>query len=251
MASAATSVPVVAKKQARARCAGGPRWLEKIAEALVKLVSLVSIASVILILVFVGKEALPVLTSAEVHKEVTFGALFGAYGAAGYVWQPVSEVPKYSVVPLFVGTLKVTLVALVVAVPLSVGAAIYVSEFAPQEASRLHQAGHRASGRHPVGRRGLLRAHRPGDLGADDLRHGAPPERPRRRLRPRVRSVPRRSSRSPRTRCARSPTPIGPPPSRSGRRDRRSLLRVDPPRGRSRASLRRSCSASAAPSARR
>jgi phosphate transport system permease protein len=131
MASATTSVQVVQKQQTRS-LRRQPRWLEGIAEGLVVAVSLVSIASVLLILVFVGKEALPVLTSATVHREVTFGALFGSYGSAGFAWQPVSEVPKYSIVPLFVGTLKVTLVALVVSVPLSVGAAIYVAEFAPR-----------------------------------------------------------------------------------------------------------------------
>lgn len=108
------------------------RWLEGIAETLVKVVSLVSIAAVILILIFVGKEALPVLTSAVVHKDVTPGALFLPYPGAGYMWQPVSDVPKYNVVPLFVGTLKITFVALLVAVPLSVGAAIYVCDFAPR-----------------------------------------------------------------------------------------------------------------------
>jgi len=106
------------------------RWVEAIAESLVKFVALTSIAAVILILVFVGKEALPVLTSAAVHREVTLGALFAPYEHAGYMWQPVSDVPKYNIVPLFAGTLKVTVVALVVAVPLSVGAAIYVCEFA-------------------------------------------------------------------------------------------------------------------------
>jgi phosphate transport system permease protein len=133
MASATSSVPVP-RKSVKPSLRGGPRWAERIAEGVVKAVSLVSIASVLLILVFVGKEALPVLTSSVVHKEVTFGALFGSYPGAGYAWQPVSEVPKYSIVPLFVGTLKVTIVALLVAIPLSVGAAIYVSEFAPRKA---------------------------------------------------------------------------------------------------------------------
>jgi phosphate transport system permease protein len=108
------------------------RWLERFAEALVKLVSLASVASVVLILIFVGKEALPILTSAEVHRELTPGALFAPHGAAGYMWQPVGEVPKYNIVPLFIGTLKVTIVALFVAIPLSVAAAVYVCEFAPK-----------------------------------------------------------------------------------------------------------------------
>ncbi|HEY1697882.1 MAG TPA: phosphate ABC transporter permease subunit PstC [Polyangiaceae bacterium] len=131
MASITTSVPVVERKQTRS-LRRTTRWVERVAEGLVVGVSLVSIASVLLILVFVGKEALPILTSAKVHQEVTFGALFGSYGSAGYAWQPVSEVPKYSILPLFVGTLKVTFVALAVSVPLSVAAAVYVAEFAPR-----------------------------------------------------------------------------------------------------------------------
>jgi phosphate transport system permease protein len=108
------------------------RLFERMAETLVKLVSLASVLSVILILIFVGKEALPILTSAEVHKELTPGALFAPHATAGYMWQPVGDVPKYNIIPLFVGTLKVTVVALFVAVPLSVAAAVYVCEFAPK-----------------------------------------------------------------------------------------------------------------------
>jgi phosphate transport system permease protein len=53
------------------------------------------------------------------------------YEEPGYIWQPVSSVPKYNIVPLFIGSLKVTLVALLFAVPLSLAAAIYVSQLAP------------------------------------------------------------------------------------------------------------------------
>jgi phosphate transport system permease protein len=105
------------------------RWSERVAETLVKGVALVSIVAVVLILLFVGREALPLLTSSEVHQEVTLGSMF-AGTAAGHVWQPVSEIPKYDVLPLFVGSLKVTLIALVIAVPLSVAAAVFVSEYA-------------------------------------------------------------------------------------------------------------------------
>jgi phosphate transport system permease protein len=112
------------------------RWGEVVSEAAVKVIALTSIASVILILVFVGKEALPVLTSPEVHKEVTFGGML-APSEAGYVWQPVSEVPKYNIVPLFIGTLKVTIVSLLFAVPLSIAAAVYVAEFAGKRAREI------------------------------------------------------------------------------------------------------------------
>jgi phosphate transport system permease protein len=48
------------------------------------------------------------------------------------MWQPVSQVPKYSLMPLLLGTLKVTLMAMLFATPLSVLAAIYCTEFAPR-----------------------------------------------------------------------------------------------------------------------
>lgn len=104
---------------ARSPFARRPRPRERVVETLIKLVALVSIAGVVLILVFIGKEALPALTMREV-------ALFGTRD-----WQPVSEDPRYGVLPLVVGTLKVTAVALAIAVPLSIAAAIYVAEIAP------------------------------------------------------------------------------------------------------------------------
>ncbi|MDX9757625.1 MAG: phosphate ABC transporter permease subunit PstC [Bacteroidota bacterium] len=54
------------------------------------------------------------------------------HGIPEYIWQPVSQVPKYSLVPLFVGALKVTLIGLVIAAPIAILAAIYISMFAPR-----------------------------------------------------------------------------------------------------------------------
>ena len=55
---------------------------------------------------------------------------WSGYEKPSYIWQPVSGVHKYNIVPLLIGSLKVTLIALLFAVPLSVGAAIYVSQLA-------------------------------------------------------------------------------------------------------------------------
>jgi phosphate transport system permease protein len=52
------------------------------------------------------------------------------YGKREYIWQPVGQIPKYNIVPLLVGSLKITLIGLLFAVPLAVGAAIYVSQLA-------------------------------------------------------------------------------------------------------------------------
>jgi phosphate transport system permease protein len=48
-----------------------------------------------------------------------------------YVWQPVGRIHKYNLIPLFIGSLKTTIVALIFSVPLALGAAIYVSQLAP------------------------------------------------------------------------------------------------------------------------
>lgn len=109
-----------------------PRKLEILIEVCIRASAFAVIAFLVLIFIFVGKEAIPLLTSGEVHQEVTVPSM-----ASESAWQPVSEVPKYSLWPLLVGTLKVTLVALVVAIPISIGAAIFTSEFAPQGAREI------------------------------------------------------------------------------------------------------------------
>ncbi len=52
------------------------------------------------------------------------------YEKPEYIWQPVSQIHKYNLIPLFIGSLKTTLIALLFAVPLSIAAAIYVSQLA-------------------------------------------------------------------------------------------------------------------------
>jgi phosphate transport system permease protein len=110
---------------------------EALIEGAVTLVALTGIAAVVLIFVFVAREALPIFLSPEVRGEVTFGKMFLPQvfrqgRPPGFIWQPVGTVPKYSMIPLFVGTLKVTLVAMLAAAPIGVAAAVFTSEFAPR-----------------------------------------------------------------------------------------------------------------------
>ena len=112
-------------------------WQDWLVRQVIYLAAVMAISLIVLIFVFVAKEALPVVTSAEVHQEVTLETLFlpQTYGTEEaplpYVWQPVSAVPKYSLAPLFLGTLKVTLVAMLFATPLAILAAVFTTEFAP------------------------------------------------------------------------------------------------------------------------
>ncbi len=105
---------------------------EKLAETAIMAASTVSIISVFLIFVFVGREALPLFTSAEIRAETTPLEMFTTK-----VWQPVGTQPKYSILPLLVGTLKVTLIAILVATPLAIGGAVYTAEFAPRRAREI------------------------------------------------------------------------------------------------------------------
>ena len=118
------------------------RLREGAIEGIVTAVALTGIAAVVLIFVFVGREALPVFTDAAVRAEASFSKMFlpqvvRAGHPAAFVWQPVSTIPKYSMIPLFVGTLKVTSVAMLVAAPLGIAAALFTSEFAPRRVREL------------------------------------------------------------------------------------------------------------------
>ena len=55
---------------------------------------------------------------------------WSGYEKPEHIWQPVGQIKKFNLIPLFVGTLKITIIGLLFAVPLAVGAAIYVSQLA-------------------------------------------------------------------------------------------------------------------------
>lgn len=59
------------------------------------------------------------------------------YDKPEYIWQPIGNIHKYNIVPLLIGTLKTTLISLLFAVPLSLGAAIYVSQLAGPRAKEI------------------------------------------------------------------------------------------------------------------
>lgn len=106
------------------------RWFflsEMLIERAIALCSFLTIAGVFLILFTICKEALPVLFRPEDPAHAGLAQFLGSKS-----WQPVSDIPKYSFIPLIVGTLKVTMVAIVVAVPIGVLAALFTAEFAPR-----------------------------------------------------------------------------------------------------------------------
>jgi phosphate transport system permease protein len=94
---------------------------EKFLETLIHLSGFSAIIFVLGIFFFVFREAAPVLVNEEFNL-VEF--LFSPQ------WYPTSEVNvRYGTLALTVGTLSVTLLAMFIAVPFGLGAAIYISEF--------------------------------------------------------------------------------------------------------------------------
>ena len=108
---------------------GGRRRLDRFAELAIAASALLTVTGIVLIFVFVFREAMPVLFDRTTMLEANLVKFFTP-GA----WQPVSDHPKYSFIPLLVGSLKATLVAVVTAVPVAVLAALYTAEFAPRAA---------------------------------------------------------------------------------------------------------------------
>src|SRR5262245_62023281 len=92
---------------------------ERIIELLIKLCGISAIIFVFGIFFFVFREGAPFLAKLKVGE-----FLFSTE------WFPTSQTqPKYGVGALVVGTLSVTIVAMIIAVPFGLGAAVFVSEF--------------------------------------------------------------------------------------------------------------------------
>jgi phosphate transport system permease protein len=121
-------------------------------------VAFVSLLFIALIFVFIFKEATPLFfgeVKAAMHQEsVEESETYGVDPAAPAIeeaaeleqskenfspktlvsnnWQPVSLNPQFGIVPLLLGSLKVTLIALLLAAPIGIFAALYTSNFAPK-----------------------------------------------------------------------------------------------------------------------
>jgi len=138
------------------------RFSDWFAEKVIKAIAFLSIAVVILIFIFVFREAFPIFKMDKKKAVATEVLVQESYGGAGdenkqvlttdnqvdnsnkiqvnidkpsstllsKTWMPVSDNPRYGILPLFLGTLKVTIIALLFAAPLSILAAIYTSMFA-------------------------------------------------------------------------------------------------------------------------
>ena len=95
-----------------------------------------AIVFIFLIFLFTFKETLPIFTDPEVQKEANLHGFFvesqdGPTLTDRYIWQPTSDKPKVSLIPIILGTIKATFVGMLFACPLGVAGALFSSEFAP------------------------------------------------------------------------------------------------------------------------
>ena len=129
----------VRPQRAKSTLAGSfhtPLW-HRLAERLIAILALAAVLAIALIFIFIAREAVPMLWEAEFAEEVQMRDLFFAKEWRGYdepvfIWQPVGEPAKFNVVPLFIGSLKVTLLAMLMSVPLGIGCAMFVALYAPR-----------------------------------------------------------------------------------------------------------------------
>jgi phosphate transport system permease protein len=93
---------------------------EKIIESCIRLSGLLVIIFVFLIFLFLLKDSL---------------SLFGQYPVGQFLfgrnWLPISEPPKFGIIPLLLGSIYVTVGAIVICVPFGVAAAMFIAEVAP------------------------------------------------------------------------------------------------------------------------
>jgi len=96
------------------------RFGEFIIERCIKLSGLAVVVFVFLIFLFLLRDSLSLFRAYPLDR-----FLFGRQ------WLPISEPPQFGVLPLLIGSVLVTFWAIVICVPLGVGAAMFIAEVAP------------------------------------------------------------------------------------------------------------------------
>ena len=92
----------------------------------------VSIVALGLIMYFLVTEALPTFTGFEAMGVQISGISFSEF-IFGEKWKPVSENPQWGILPLIMGSVWVTILSSLMAIPLGIMTAIYLAEIAPHK----------------------------------------------------------------------------------------------------------------------
>jgi len=100
------------------------RGILRIKESILKsiwfLCAIFAVVTIFFILVFLFWDGYPIFAQVGVWNFIT-----------GMTWNPTGNPPAYGIFPLIVGTVLVTIGAMVISIPLGIGSALYISELAP------------------------------------------------------------------------------------------------------------------------
>jgi phosphate transport system permease protein len=103
---------------------------EFVIEKVIQVNGFACILFVILIFFFLAKDGI------TLFKTVTIQDFF-----FGQLWNPLAEPPQFGILPLFLGSLAVTLGAAAISVPLGLACAIFIGEIAPRWMREILKAG--------------------------------------------------------------------------------------------------------------
>jgi phosphate transport system permease protein len=117
--AATTAVGRSGRPEAPSLRAARRRWGEKIIKGLLLLAALISLLTTFGIVYALVEETIVFFREVPIHD-----FLFGTK------WSPLFNPPSFGVLPLVAGTFFTTLIGMVVAIPLGLGGAIYLSEYA-------------------------------------------------------------------------------------------------------------------------
>lgn len=105
-------------------------YIEKVIEKALLISAVVAILVVLLITVFIFAQGWPVIQK---------------YGLAHFLfnlsWRPLSDPVQFGILPMIAGSFAVTFGALILGVPLGVGCAVFLAEFAPKQVAKIARPG--------------------------------------------------------------------------------------------------------------
>lgn len=93
---------------------------------------LLLITAIISVLTTVGIVLTLIFETVTFFKEISIVEFF-----TKNEWYPFAAVPSYGIMPLVIGTLKITIIAAIVAVPIGLATAIFLSEYASEKTRRI------------------------------------------------------------------------------------------------------------------
>lgn len=112
-----------------------PRW-HAVAEWAIRLATVAAVGAVALIFVFLAWHALPILWESthgdgpQSLRDIFFAKQWPGDTSPTYVWHPGTG--RFNVIPLFIGTIKITALSMLISGPLALGCAVFLSEYAPR-----------------------------------------------------------------------------------------------------------------------